>query len=104
MVVSQKIIVNIIATVFLFLRKNIDMKCPKIAPKNDITMIVIEFLGVLLKISIPISNIFCPIAVDIARNAPIGIRSRMYFFVMPRMLGSECLQVAINDFFSKCLS
>ena len=82
----------------------VEIRCPMMAHMMEITMMSIECLGTLLNMSMPISNIFCPIAVDIARNAPIGIRSRMYFFVMPRMLGSECLQVAINDFFSKCLS
>jgi len=47
MVVSQKIMVNIIATIFLFLKKNMDMIWPKIAHTNDNIMIEIELFGVL---------------------------------------------------------
>ena len=47
MVVSQNIMVNIIAIAFLLLLKNIESMLPTIAPKNDITMILIEFFGVL---------------------------------------------------------
>jgi len=47
MVESQKIMVNIIAIVFLFLVKNAETICQHIAPTNDITIIIIEFFGVL---------------------------------------------------------
>ena len=82
MVVSQKMIVKIIATVFLFFKKKIEMICPKIAPTKDIIMMVIDPLGVLSKISTHISNIFCTIAVEMARNAPIGKSNRTYFFMI----------------------
>ncbi len=83
MVVSQKMIVKIIATVFLFFKKNIEIICHKIAPINDMMMMVIDPLGVLSKISTHISNIFCTIAVEMARNAPIGKSNRTYFFIIP---------------------
>lgn len=101
MVVSQKIIVKMMAIFFLFLRKNADTICPNIAPTNDITIIIIELFGVLWKRSTPISSIFCQMAVDIARNAPMGKSSRIYFFIIIPMLGSECLSVCISGFFSK---
>lgn len=47
MVVSQNIMVNSMAIVFLLLLKNIEMILPKIAPKKDMTMMLIEFFGVL---------------------------------------------------------
>lgn len=104
MVVSQKIMVNIIATVFLFLKKNTDMICPKIAPTNESMIIEIELFGVLWKISTPISNIFCPIAVEIARKAPMGKSSRTYFLVIPIIWKIDCLQVWRKGFVSKWVS
>ena len=98
MVVSQKMIVKIIAMVFLFFKKNTEIPCPIIAPINDIIIIITELFGALSKISIPISNIFCTIAVEIARKAPMGKSNRTYFFVIFRMLGSDCLIVEINGF------
>lgn len=90
--------------VLLLLRKNIEIACPKIAPTNDMMMIVTDHLGVFSKISIPISNIFCTIAVEMARKTPIGKSNRTYFFMIHRMLGSECLNVCKNGFVSKCVS
>ena len=101
MVVSQKMIVNTIAMVFLFLKKNADMICPRIAPKNDTIRILIELFGVLWKISTPSSNIFCQIAVDIARKAAIGNNNRTYFFIIHPMLGKECFNVCKNGFVSR---
>ena len=40
-------IVKIIAINFLFLLKNADIICPMIAPKKDITIMMIEFVVVL---------------------------------------------------------
>ena len=45
--VSQKTIVNTIAMILLFLLKSIDIKWPKIAPANDITITMIALVGVL---------------------------------------------------------
>ncbi len=98
MVVSHKMIVKIIAISFLFLIKSIEIAFPKIAPINDTTMIMIELLGVLSKISTPISSIFCTIAVEIARNVPIGSSNRTYFFVILRIFGSDSLSVCANGF------
>ena len=64
-------------------KKNIEIICHKIAPINDMMMMVIDPLGVLSKISTHISNIFCTIAVEMARNAPIGKSNRTYFFIIP---------------------
>ncbi|MEI7919506.1 MAG: hypothetical protein WCH65_04860 [bacterium] len=100
-VVSPKIIVYIIAIIFLFLLKKTEMRCPTIAPTNDITTTMIDAFGVLWNTSTPISNIFCPIAVDIARNTLIGRSNRMYFFMIPRILGSECASVGRNGLDSK---
>ena len=97
-------IVKIIAMVFLFLKKNIEMIWPKIAPINDTTIIIIEFFGVLSKTSTPISNIFCAIAIEMARKTLMGKSNRTYFFVIFRILGSNCLRVNICGFVSKCLS
>jgi len=54
----------------------------------EITMMSIECLGTLLNMSMPISNIFCPIAVEIARKAPIGINNQMYFLMILKMRGN----------------
>jgi hypothetical protein len=53
------------------------------APTIEITTTISEFLGTLSKMSIPISSIFCPIAVEIAQSTPIGIKSRIYFLMIP---------------------
>jgi Mn2+/Fe2+ NRAMP family transporter len=63
--------------------KRVEIRCPTIAPTIEITTTISELLGTLLKMSIPISSIFCPIAVEIAQSAPIGIKSQMYFLMMP---------------------
>lgn len=91
-------IVKIIAIVFLFFKKNIEIRCPKIAPTNDMMIIMIELFGVLSKISTPISNIFCTMAVEIARKAPIGTSNRTYFFAILRIFGSDSLSVCVNGF------
>jgi len=103
-VVSPKIIVNIIAIVFLLFKKKIEIICPKIAPTNDIIIIVTAPLGVLSKISMLISSIFCTIAVDIARKAAIGRSSRIYFLMTHPILGITCLIVCINGLDSKRIS
>lgn len=82
--------------VFLLFEKNIETICHKIAPTNDMTIITIEFVGVLSKISTPISNIFCTIAVEMARKVPIGSSNRIYFFVIFRMFGSDSLIVCVK--------
>lgn len=104
MVASQNIIVKIMATILLFLRKNAEIICPAMAHMNESMMMLIELLGVLWKRSTPISSIFCPMAVEMARNAPMGTNNRIYFFVIPRMLGSECFIVCANDLSSKSSS
>ena len=96
--------VKIIAMFFLFFKKNADIMCPKIAPINDIMMMVIDPLGVLWNRSIPISNIFCPIAVEIARNVAIGNSSRTYFLIIPPICGSECCSVLLSFLGSKWVS
>lgn len=92
------------AIVFLFLKKNIEIICPKIAPIKDIMIIIIEFFGVLSKTSTPISNIFCTIAVEMARNVPIGRSSRTYFLVILRIFGNDSFIVCLNDFALKRVS
>ena len=104
MVVSQKMIVKAIAIVLLFFKKNTDSMCPMIAHMNDITSIEIELLGVLSNISTPISNIFWTIAVEIARSAHIGNRSRTYLPTIPHIFCNECLNVWRHGLGSKCLS
>lgn len=94
--------VKIIAMSFLFLVKNTEMKFPRMAPRNHMMMMIIELLGVLWKRSTPISSIFCPMAVEIARKAPIGKSNRMYFLMIPMMFGIVCLNVWLNGFISKC--
>lgn len=104
MTASQKMIVKSIATALFLLKNSTDNICPKIAPINDITMMMMELFGVLWKILTPISSIFNPIAVEMARNALIGKSSQIYFLVIPRTFGSVCFNVCRNDPHSKCLS
>ncbi len=81
-----------------------EIRCPIIAPKNDTMMMVIEFFGVLWKTSTPNSNIFCPMAVEIARKAPIGSNNHMYFFIIHRVLGRDTLSVCRNGLATKWIS
>ena len=99
---SQKIMVNIIAISLLLLLKNAEIMFPKIAQPNDITITMMDAFGVLWKISIPISSIFCQIAVEIARSVAIGIKSRIYFFVILIMFGMIFLMVSLSGLVSKC--
>ncbi len=94
--------VKMMIIIFLWLWMYAEMRCPIIAHTNQIMIMLIE--DVLWKISIPISNIFCPIAVDIARNVPIGISNCIYFLLNVRMFGSVVLMVCINGLLMKFLS
>jgi len=67
-----------------------DNICQITVPAIDEIITMIEDLGVLLNISIQISNIFCHIAVDTARITHIGINNRIYFLDMAMMFGTIC--------------
>ncbi|HCY21105.1 TPA: hypothetical protein DIC40_04605 [Patescibacteria group bacterium] len=71
--IANNIVNNVERTLFLLII-GVEMICPTIAHTIETTITIIPFVGVLFIISIPISNIFCPTAVEIARKTPIGIR------------------------------
>jgi hypothetical protein len=65
--------------------------CPIIIHAIESTITIIDFVGVLLNVSIPISSIFCAIAVEVARRIPIGINNRKYFFTTNPISGAVFL-------------
>ncbi len=101
---NQKIMVKSIASNFLFLLNNTEIRCPKIIPVKDISNTWIELFGVFSKTSTQNSNIFCAMAVEIARNVPIGTNSRMYFLAILRMLGNMCFSFLENGSVLECVS
>lgn len=94
-VANPNILVNNIIITFLFLWKKIDNMCQITVPAIEDMITNIELLGVLLNMSIQISNIFCHIAVDTARITHIGINNHMYFFDIEIIVGI----IDLNSFF-----
>jgi len=91
-------------TSFLLVLIKAEMMFPTIAQMKETTRTKIEALGILSKVLMPISSIFCHMTVDTAQSMAMGTRSRKYFSVTARMLGMLFLRVETKGFEVKSLS
>jgi hypothetical protein len=97
-------IINNIEIFFFLSFINVDIICHIIAHIIETIIIIIHFVGALFIISIHISNIFCQIAVDIARKIQIGIRNLKYLFIDHIMFGIFFVTALYRECFLKLIS